>query len=239
MNLLTSARGRRAATGAAALALVAAACTACVGGSTPSSGSTAGQGGAATTATPDAPAVTTTPTAATTAAAATKTTSTTSTDGSGSGSGSGGGNGGGPSTCQTRQLAGSIGSTQGAAGSEIVSLVFRNTGSTPCTLTGYPGVSFGAGKPVAQLGQPAARDPQTAAKIVTLIPGAHAFALLQVGDAGNWPASTCDPAPTTYLRVYPPNDSTLLYIPYTSAGCLGDVVTLHVQAVQPGAGPTA
>lgn len=242
MNVLTSVRGRRTATGAAALALVAAACAACVGGSTPSSGTSTGQGGVTTT-TSGAPTSPGTSTSAATTAAATTAAAATTTAGGGSGGGSGSANssggGSGPTTCQTGHLAGSIGSTEGAAGSAIVTLVFENTGSTPCTLTGYPGVSFGAGKPVAQLGQPAARDPLFPTKTVTLIPGAHAFTVLQVGDAGNWPASTCDPAPTTYLRIYPPNNSTLLYVPYTSTGCLGDIVTLHVRAVQPGAGASS
>jgi hypothetical protein len=101
---------------------------------------------------------------------------------------------------------------------------------------GYPGVSFGAGTPVQQLGQPAARDPRTSPSLVTLQPGGYAHAILQIGDAGNWPPATCQPTPTTYLQVYPPNTSNLLYVAYDSTGCKGNIVTLHVQAVQPGSG---
>jgi hypothetical protein len=126
--------------------------------------------------------------------------------------------------------------SQGAAGSVYVNLVFKNTGGQPCTLTGYPGVSLGAGDPVKQVGQPAARSPQATPIKLTLIPGAHAYAVLQVGNAQNWPSGTCEPATTSYLRIYPPNNSSLLFVPYSSTGCRGDVVTLHVQAVQPGTG---
>jgi len=70
-----------------------------------------------------------------------------------------------------------------------------------------------------------------------LPPGGYAFAILQVGDAGNYPSATCDPTPTTYLMVYPPNTTNQLYIPYKSTACAAmGVVTLHVEAVEAGTG---
>jgi hypothetical protein len=241
----------RAVTGAGAIALILAACTACVGGSTPSgaAGGSSSGAGALTTSAPAGPSVTTAastaPTASTdTAAGGAGTNGSGSSGGSsvGSGSGatasanSGAGSGGGPTTCATSHLSAVIGTSQGAAGSVYVNVVFKNTGSQPCTLTGYPGVSLGAGNPVAQVGQPAARSPQATPIKLTLIPGAHAYAVVQVGDAHNWPSGTCEPTTTSYLRIYPPNNSSLLYVPYSSTGCRGDVVTLHVEAVQPGTG---
>ncbi|HEX4788297.1 MAG TPA: DUF4232 domain-containing protein [Actinospica sp.] len=215
---------RRMAVGAGLFTLTLAACTACVGSSTPSSGAT------------------TSPATGTTASAGTASTtgagtSTTATGATGGGSGSGSGAGTSLSTCQAAQLSGSIGSSQGTAGSVYVDVVFKNTGSRPCTLAGYPGVSFGAGSPVHQVGQPADRNTQVSPATVTLLPNGHAYAVLQVGDAGNYPASTCDPTPTTSLQVYPPNNTGRISVAYSSTGCRGDVVTLHVEAVQPGTGP--
>ncbi len=115
-------------------------------------------------------------------------------------------------------------------------IVFKNIGGEACTLYGYPGVSFGAGAPDQQVGQPASRNPQVSPLTVTLIPNAHAFAVLQVADAGNYPQSACGPTPTTQLRVYPPNNKTLLYIPFPSTACSGNEVTLHIEALQPGSG---
>ena len=90
-----------------------------------------------------------------------------------------------------------------AAGSFYEYLTFRNTGSSACTLAGFPGVSaFGGGK---QLGSPAGRSP-AAAKTVTLAPGANARAQLQINDVGVFSPSKCRPAQAAGLRVFPPND---------------------------------
>jgi hypothetical protein len=164
----------------------------------------------------------------------------TSTGSGGSGTATGNGNGGSGassvSTCSPRYLNGTVSGQQGTAGSIYVNIVFKNLDNKPCTMYGYHGVSLGAGTPVQQVGQPAGRNPQVSPKLVTLQPGGHAYAILQIGDAANWPPPTCQPVPTTYLQVYPPNTSNLLYVAYDSTGCKGNVVTLHVEAVQPGTG---
>lgn len=238
MYQVLPANPRRTAIGTAVLALALASCAACVGASTPagaagSSATTAAAGsvsGASTAGTPASGAAST---------AAAGSTGTAGSGGSGATGGSGNGSGGGsaPGSCQPRYLAGSIGTGQGTAGSVYVDILFKNLGSSPCTLSGYPGVSFGAGSPVSQVGQPADRNPQVSPAIVTLIPGGHAFAVLQIGDAGNYPATTCRPVSTSYLQVYPPNTTQQLLIAYSSTGCRGDIVTMHVEAVQPGTGP--
>lgn len=231
MNHLPPKSVRRVAAGTGALALTLAACTACVGSSSPSPNSTgigsASSSGASTAAGGGASAATSTTAGGGTATGAATT----------SGSGNAGSSGA-PATCETQNLSAGVANSPGgaAAGSDYVDIVFRNVGNAPCTLYGYPGVSFGAGSPVQQVGQPASRDSQVNPAIVTLIPNAHAFAVLQIGDAGNYPAGDCDPKATTYLRVYPPGNTTLLYAAYTSTGCASNVVTLHVEAVQPGTG---
>ncbi len=157
--------------------------------------------------------------------------------GSSTATGSGSNNGSGPSTCLVRYLNVSVANGQGTAGSVYVDLVFKNLNNQACTLYGYPGVSFGAGTPVTQVGRPADRNPAVGSTLVTLQPGAHAYAVLQIGDAGNYPAATCQPANTTYLQVIPPNTSNTIYVAYDSTACKGNVVTMHVEAVQPGSGP--
>ncbi len=202
-------------------------CTACVGSSTPSAnaGGTSSASHATSSSTTPGASTGSTTTATQTAAGTTSTAA---------GKGSGGSSS--ASTCSPRYLNGTVSGQQGTAGSIYVNIVFKNLNNKPCTMYGYPGVSFGAGTPVQQLGQPAARDPRTSASLVTLQPGGYAYAILQIGDAGNWPPTTCQPTPTTYLQVYPPNTSNVLYVAYDSTGCKGNIVTLHVQAVQPGSG---
>jgi len=149
----------------------------------------------------------------------------------------------GPPPCPTANLRVKLGVAQGTAGSIYQVIDFTNTGSTTCTLYGYPGVSLAGGAPgapdapAAQIGQAAARNPQPPPTVVTLAPGAVANALLQVTDAGNFPAATCGPVPVSELVVYPPNQTVSVAAPYDSTGCSSKQLTiLHVSVVQPGSG---
>jgi Protein of unknown function (DUF4232) len=139
--------------------------------------------------------------------------------------------------CPTSQLTVSLGASQGTAGSVIETIDFTNNGSSNCTLYGYPGVSLQGGSPVAQIGAAAARTTTAPASLVTLTPGSVANAQLQVTVAGNYPSSTCDPAPASSLLVYPPGQTVAASVAYTTTGCSAtSVALLHVSAVQAGAG---
>lgn len=210
-------------------------CTACVGGSS-GSGNAASTASGSHTASGAGAGGSTAAAASASPANAGATATGNSTAGGGGSTGSANSGSSGVATCSPRYLNGSVSGEQGTAGSIYVDIVFKNLNNKPCTMYGYPGVSFGAGTPVQQVGQPAARNPQVTPKLVTLQPGGHAYAVLQIGDAANWPPTTCQPTPTTYLQVYPPNTSNLLYIAFDSTACKGDVVTLHVEAVQAGTG---
>ena len=215
-------------------------CTACVGSSTPSANaggtSSASHATSSSTTTGTSSGSTNTATQAAGGTTSTATGNGNSTSSANNNGGNGNGGSSSASTCSPRYLNGTVSGQQGTAGSIYVNIVFKNLNNKPCTMDGYPGVSFGAGTPVQQVGQPAARDPRTSPTLVTLQPGGYAYAILQIGDAGNWPPTTCQPTSTTYLQVYPPNTSNLLYVAYDSTGCKGNIVTLHVQAVQPGSG---
>ncbi len=138
--------------------------------------------------------------------------------------------------CLTRYLNGSIGLSQGTAGAVELAVVFKNLNNVPCTLYGFPGVSLAAGTPVTDVGQPSSENPTTARELVTLAPGGYANATLQIENAANFPASTCNPAATTWMAVIPPNQVVPLYIPYNSTACKGSTKLLTVTAVRPGNG---
>jgi hypothetical protein len=138
--------------------------------------------------------------------------------------------------CLTRYLNGSIGLSQGTAGSVQVAIVFKNLDNVPCTLYGFPGVALAAGTPVTDVGQPSSESPATTRELVTLAPGGFANATLQVADAGNFPASACTQVATDWLEVIPPNQTVPLNIPYNSTGCQGSAKLLTVTAVRPGNG---
>jgi len=142
----------------------------------------------------------------------------------------------GPAPCPTRSLGLKPGLSQGAAGSVYQVLDFTNISNVTCTLYGYPGVSLAGGQPVAQVGLAASEDPTTPRKLVTLAPGQVANALLRIVNALNFPASRCGPLKTQWIQVYPPNQTTPIYLAYQTTGCSKPVRILSVTVVQPGPG---
>ena len=129
-------------------------------------------------------------------------------------------------------------------------LQLRNTGSSACTLYGYPGVSWVAGADGHQVGAAAVRqsDPAGGAlKVVTLAPGAVASAPLDIVDAAVFTRSQCKPVAVRGLRVYPPGEKAALFLSMpTQAGGYGEcsgttpdpaLMIGYMQAgVQPGGG---
>ena len=147
-----------------------------------------------------------------------------------------GGGAAGPAGCATRDLQAKVVNSEGAAGSLYQNIDFTNISNATCTLYGYPGVSLAGGTPVAQVGTAASRSTAASPTLVTLSPGQTANALLRVAQALNYPASTCSPAATTYLQIYPPNQTTPIYLSYKSTGCTSNSVNLlTIGVVQAGA----
>lgn len=142
----------------------------------------------------------------------------------------------GPGPCATSALKVKVGLGQGTAGSVYTVIDFTNISNASCTLYGYPGVSLTTGKPVAQIGQAAVENPLTPRRLVSLVPGATGNALLQVVDALNYPKSACDPVTAHYLRVYPPNQTASVLLPYKTVGCAKGRKLLTVNVVIPGSG---
>ena len=161
----------------------------------------------------------------------------------GSGGSTGAGSAGQPAAtsgsvprCRTSALEVWLGVGPGgaAAGSTYMPIEFTNTGTTTCTLDGYPGVSA---RSTQQLGSPAGRNSQVASRTVTLARGASAHAVLQITDVGNYPPATCAPATATTLRVYPPGSFTSQDIAFRLRGCSkAGTEYLSVTAVAPGVG---
>lgn len=107
----------------------------------------------------------------------------------------------------------------GAAGSQYVLLGFRNKSSQPCTIYGYPGVSFVGHQNGTQLGKPALRATSRTAAEVLLRPGVSRSALLQIAEAGNFDPEKCQPTTSDGFRVYPPDSFTAAYVPFKASAC--------------------
>jgi hypothetical protein len=120
-----------------------------------------------------------------------------------------------------------VGLAQGTAGSIYQVIYFTNLSNAPCTMYGYPGVSLAAGSStVNQVGAAASRSTATAATAVTLDAGQSANATLRIVEAGNYPTATCKPTATTFLQIFPPGQTTPIYLAYKSTGCASSSVNL-------------
>lgn len=137
--------------------------------------------------------------------------------------------------CLSRYLYAKPGLGQGTMGTSYMVIEFKNLDNHPCTLYGYPGVSFGAGTPVHQVGLASTEDPSTPRKLVTLPAYGYANALLQIVHWQNYPAGTCNPVSVQWLQVIPPNQTVPLFVPYHDTACKS-VGLLTVGAVRPGKG---
>jgi hypothetical protein len=135
-------------------------------------------------------------------------------------------------------LSAHVGLAQGTAGSIYQVIYFTNRSNAPCTLYGYPGVSLAAGSStVNQVGAAASRTTATAAAQVTLNAGQSANATLRIVEAGNYPSARCKPTATTFLQIFPPGQTTPIYLAYKSTGCSSSSVNLlSVTVLAPGTG---
>jgi hypothetical protein len=115
-------------------------------------------------------------------------------------------------SCTTASLHASLGTSSGDAGTFIYPILLTNTSGSACTLFGYPGVSVVTSPGGSQVGGAAARIGTFAAGLVTIQPGGTVHASMQTPNAGLFSASACKPVTVLWLRVYPPNQFTALYI---------------------------
>ena len=132
----------------------------------------------------------------------------------------------GAPACTSADLTASLGGGAGAGMSQNhTGLQLRNTGSSACTLYGYPGVSWVRGASGIQTGAAAVRqaDPNGTETTVTLAPGALASAPLDIVDAAVIPPSECKPVAVRGLRIYPPGQKAALFLSLpTAAGGYGE-----------------
>jgi len=146
--------------------------------------------------------------------------------------------------CATTALTATVDAGQGgaAAGSSYLPINFTNVSSHSCVLYGFPGVSWVTGIRGSQIGSAATRERSYSPVTVTLAPGAIAHAVVQIADAGNFPAATCKPVTAHWLRVYPPDQFTSLYAKFTTQVCSkkisGSSFPLGIMPIRSGRGTT-
>lgn len=138
--------------------------------------------------------------------------------------------------CSPATLELGLGPAHGAAGSVDQTLRFTNVGDGACAMVGFPGVSYVRGDAGNQVGAPAQRTGPTDSGVV-LQPGETGHADVSYTTVENYPDDECDPTHVRGVRVYPPNDTSAMYVPRPGTGCADPGVNhLQVRAVQPGPG---
>jgi hypothetical protein len=131
--------------------------------------------------------------------------------------------GGSGQACATSRLKTTVANAGSGAGHTTFQLVFQNTGTAPCTLHGYPGVSF-VKIHNTQLGKAASRAGGPG-QTVTLIPNAHAYADVQtVNGPGGYTDAQCDLTTVPTLRIFPPNQTESTNIPWDKQECVGSTI---------------
>jgi hypothetical protein len=140
------------------------------------------------------------------------------------------------SACGAGQLALSLGPSQGAAGSFYMPLILTNKGSTPCTMFGYPGVSYISASG-ASVGPPASRIPGHEAT-VTLSPGSAGSTLLHQPNPLVFQPSDCHKKKASGIRVFPPGQTLSVTVATSTAVCTTTMGRSGVTPMQPGTDPT-
>lgn len=112
----------------------------------------------------------------------------------------------------------------GAAGNVSMRLTLTNAGSEPCLLSGFAEVALTAGPSAAPIGAAATRDYSTPVPEVLLAPGQAGTATLQYSHAGNYP--NCTRTPAAGLRVFPPEDTSSLFIVQPRDACANPGIAL-------------
>jgi hypothetical protein len=138
--------------------------------------------------------------------------------------------------CQTKDLSATAGAPQGYKNGLQMVIVLTNTGTAPCTLSGYPTVSQAGGTPVTTIGEPARQNSATPRTVVTLPPNGAASARLQIANSAGNLLGTCKPVKATSLTVAPPDQKGVLHVSFGSTACKGSAKLMTVTTVQQGSG---
>jgi hypothetical protein len=123
--------------------------------------------------------------------------------------------------CKSPDLKVEVGQGEGTAGTVFRPLVFTNVSSKPCTIQGFPGVSYVTGDNGRQVGPAAVRE-GTKGAAITLAPGAKAQAPVGFTQVANYDPAVCRPTAIRGLRIYPPHETASVFVPMEGTGCAGN-----------------
>ncbi|MET7997630.1 DUF4232 domain-containing protein [Amycolatopsis sp. NPDC005232] len=123
--------------------------------------------------------------------------------------------------CKAGDVTLSLGQGDAGAGSIYRPILIKNSSSKPCTIQGFPGVSYVTGDDGHQVG-PAAFREGTKGDAIKLQPGQSAAADVQFAQAANFDPAVCKPTSVKGLRVYLPQETASKFLADPGTGCAGD-----------------
>lgn len=190
--------------------------------------SACGGGGTTNAASSSTPSTPTSPTATTTVTTATPTTGSTPAEPPSAQPADNG-------LCKSGDVKLALGQGDSGAGSTYRPLLITNASGKPCTIQGFPGVSYVAGADGHQVGKDAFRE-GTKGNAVKLNPGQTAAADIQFVNVRNFDPGTCEPTPVKGLRIYMPQETASNFVPSDGTGCASTKIPgnqLAVKTVHP------
>ncbi|MEQ0561461.1 DUF4232 domain-containing protein [Amycolatopsis sp. NEAU-NG30] len=137
--------------------------------------------------------------------------------------------------CKAGDVKLALGQGDAGAGSVYRPLLITNTSAKPCTVQGFPGVSYVAGSDGHQVGKDAFRE-GTKGNAVKLNPGQTAAADIQFVNVHNFDPAVCQPTPVKGLRIYLPQETASNFVPADGTGCASTKIPgnqLAVKTVHP------
>ncbi|MGW3999224.1 DUF4232 domain-containing protein [Amycolatopsis sp. NPDC004772] len=137
--------------------------------------------------------------------------------------------------CKAGDVKLSLGQGDAGAGSVYRPLLITNSSAEPCTIQGFPGVSYVAGPDGHQVGKDAFRE-GTKGNAVKLNPGQTAAADIQFVNVRNFDPGACQPTAVRGLRIYLPQETASNFVPSEGTGCAGTTIPgnqLAVKTVHP------
>lgn len=141
--------------------------------------------------------------------------------------------------CNASDLRLSFGGSDAGMSQQEQVLRFTNSGSRPCVIVGFPGVSYVTGAAGLQFGQAAQRAGAMRPQI-TLAPGQVASTVIHSVDPAVFDPNACQPGPVNGYRIYAPDDRAAMFIrlPAGTEGCGGNPpeMQLSVSSIKPGLG---
>ena len=148
--------------------------------------------------------------------------------GTSTGTGPGGNNAGGAPRCRTADLSLKLGPKGKAAGTFHNNLIFIDKSTHPCTISGFPAVSWVTSENGTLVNDPfkhAKLTPGTN-KTITLAPGQQARAVLVTKDSSKVSKSKCDPVSVRGYRITPPGETAAIFVSASGRQCSADGVNL-------------